>query len=379
MLLWTRACLLQLYGTQFSIRDDDRLQDWCGKRTQVVLGRTLKRLWWNWEPDTVLYPNWQDFVQTLESRKVNVLSYVNTFLADVDLGGKLDYTNNYYQQAKKHGFLVLDPEKHEPLSINSGPNFRAGLVDLFNPKAFRWLKNILINHYKTGVKGYMADFGEFLPPGAITCQGIATSADHNRYVEEWSRLQEEVLKEVGSEDKVVFHRSGFMKSPAMTSLFWTGDQLVSWDGFDGIKAGLIGILSSGLSGFSLNHSDVGGYTTFSKPFLGFELGYKRTKELLLRWMELGAFGCVFRTHEGSMPDANAQFYSDKETLASLAFCGKLFKSLKDYKKELMQEAYESGLPLMRPMMLEFPADPVARDLTTQVCFKRVFLLVHSLC
>jgi len=143
----------------------------------------------------------------------------------------------------------------------------------------------------------------------------------------------------------------------MTSLFWTGDQLVSWDAYDGIKAGLLGILTSGLTGFSLNHADVGGYSTFSLPILGVEFGHKRSKELLLRWMELGVFGCVFRTHEGSMPQENVQFHSDSDLVNHLSFCGKLFQSLKNYKKQLMVEASNYGFPLMRTMFFEFPLDP----------------------
>jgi sulfoquinovosidase len=115
----------------------------------------------------------------------------------------------------------------------------------------------------------------------------------------WGELQREVLDRVGSEDKVIFHRSGFTKSPKSTRLFWTGDQLVSWDSNDGIKAGLVGLLSSGISGFSLNHSDIGGYSGLSLEFMGTQFGHRRSKELLLRWMELAAFGVVFRSHEGT--------------------------------------------------------------------------------
>lgn len=343
-----------------------RLQDWCGKRTQTVLGRTLKRLWWNWESDSELYPNWPAFIEKLGD--IKVLSYVNTFLADVETGGKPTFRRNLYREAEKQGFLVMDQNNRAPLSLNSGPNFKAGLVDIFNPKAFEWLKRILVAELSLGVNGWMADFGEFLPPGAHTIDGVASAADHNRYAEVWSELQESVLDQVGRDDKLIFHRSGFTQSPGRTSLFWTGDQLVTWDRYDGIKAGLTGLLSGGLSGFTLNHSDVGGYTTFSLPVFGVELGHKRSKELLLRWMELGAFCVVFRTHEGSMPDANVQFYSDSDTLAHMAHCGSLFKSLKRYKKELMDEAWEDGLPLVRPMMLEFPDDPEAFSLTDQVRF-----------
>ncbi|KAJ3109899.1 hypothetical protein HDU96_007080 [Phlyctochytrium bullatum] len=344
------------------------LQDWCGKREQKVLGRILKRLWWNWESDTTLYPNWPAFVASLQKQDVLVLTYVNSFLADVELGGKPVFRRNLYGEARTSNYLVLDESGTHPLAINSGPNFRAGLVDLFNPAAFAWLKDVMVRDVfaEPGVKGYMSDFAEFLPPGATLSDGRkATAADHNVYAELWSKLQREVAKEVGAGDKLIFHRSGFTRSPGLTSCFWTGDQLVSWDGNDGIKAGLVGLLSSGLTGFSMNHSDVGGYSGLMVNVMGMKLGNFRTKELLLRWIELGAFGVVFRTHEGSMPQANAQFYDDEETLAHLAKFGKLFASLSAYKKNLMAQAATKGFPLIRHLFLHFHEDPVVYDLKEQ--------------
>jgi alpha-glucosidase len=175
----------------------------------------------------------------MKSEDIHVLSYVNSFLADVELGKKSSFCRNLYHEAAERDFLVMNDTKTAPLLINSGPNFRAGLVDLFNPEAFEWLKNVFIDMFEQDqISGYMADFGEFLPPGSHSILGKSTSSDHNRYAEEWSRLQEKVLESVG-QDKLIFHRSGFTKSPSCTKLFWTGDQLVSWDEYDGLKAGLV--------------------------------------------------------------------------------------------------------------------------------------------
>lgn len=88
------------------------------------------------------------------------------------------------------------------------------------------------------------------------------------------------------------------------------DHEVNWNEHDGIKGAVTGLLSSGLSGYSLEHSDVGGYTALDNP----PFRYHRSKELLMRWIELGAFAAVFRTHEGNIPEVNHQFYSDGETL-----------------------------------------------------------------
>ncbi|KAJ3334089.1 hypothetical protein HDU76_011613, partial [Blyttiomyces sp. JEL0837] len=343
------------------------LQDWCGKREQKVLGRILKRLWWNWESDDAFYPNWSGLVKDLGKEKVHVLTYVNTFLADVSLQ-KATYRRNLYQEARDRNFLVRAATGDKPLAINSGPNFQAGLVDLFNPAAYAWLREVMIKdvYEFENVKGFMADFAEFLPPGAILSGGrIATSAHHNEYAELWAKLQKEAAEVVGHHDKVFFHRSGFTKSPGYASLFWTGDQLVSWDAYDGIKAGLVGLLSSGLSGFSLNHSDVGGYSSLSLTIFGQSFGNARSKELLLRWMELGAFGAVYRTHEGSMPQVNAQFYDDEVTLRHFAITGQIFASLAKYKKTLMLDAAQRGYPVVRHMYLHFFQDPEVYKLNQQ--------------
>lgn len=90
-------------------------------------------------------------------------------------------------------------------------------------------------------------------------------------------------------------RAGFRDSPKWVSLFWEGDQMVSWQANDGIKSAVVGLLSSGLSGYAFNHSDIGGYCTVNLPLFK----YYRSEELLLRWMELNAFTTVFRTHEVS--------------------------------------------------------------------------------
>ena len=44
---------------------------------------------------------------------------------------------------------------------------------------------------------------------------------------------------------------------------WQGDQLVTWDRYDGLVSALHGLINGGFSGISINHSDIGGYTSTS--------------------------------------------------------------------------------------------------------------------
>jgi alpha-glucosidase (family GH31 glycosyl hydrolase) len=100
-------------------------------------------------------------------------------------------------------------------------------------------------------------------------------------------------------------------------------------------------------------SDIGGYTAIDNPLLR----YHRSRELLLRWIELGAFTTVFRTHEGNIPEVNHQFYSDEETLGHFVRFARVYAAWKPYRMELVEEAYETGLPVVRHPFIHYPEDP----------------------
>lgn len=265
------------------------LQDWVGQR-QTSFG---SQLWWNWELDREQYPRWEELVRELDEQGSRVLIYTSPFLADPS--GKDNHRRNLFAEAKEKGYLVEDSGGGSYMIRIT--DFSAAMVDLTNPEARQWMKEIIQEELiGIGASGWMADFGEGLPYDAVLYSGESAASYHNRYAEEWAALNREAIREAGREDDLVFFtRSGYTKSPGESTLFWLGDQLVSWDRHDGIKTAVVGLLSSGLSGYSLNHSDIGGYTAIDSRFLK----YHRSKELFLRWTELAAFTTVFRTHEGN--------------------------------------------------------------------------------
>ena len=76
-------------------------------------------------------------------------------------------------------------------------------------------------------------------------------------------------------------------------------------------------------------SDIGGYVSFCfRPIICI----RRKKELLHRWMEMNAFGVIFRTHEGLKPSIAHQIDSCNETLSAFSRWSNIFKELKKYKK-----------------------------------------------
>lgn len=322
------------------------LQDWVGQR-KTSFG---KQLWWNWELDEERYPEWSKLINDFNKSNINVMIYINPFLADIkEL--KPNLKQNLFEEAKNKGYLIKKQDGTPYLIRNT--DFYAGLVDLTNPDARKWLKEIIKNNMiKIGAKGWMADFGEALPYDAILFNGDPRSF-HNQYPVEWAKLNFETIQEVKRENEIVyFLRAGFTESPRYATLFWLGDQLVSWSEYDGIKTVVTGLLSSGLSGYVYNHSDIGGYTTITHWLKN----YHRSKELFLRWTELSAFTPIFRTHEGNQPENNHQFHSDEETLQFFSRFAKIYTHLFPYRKVLIQEAKDYGYPLVRPLYFHYPDD-----------------------
>ncbi len=329
------------------------LQDWVGNRT-VGFGQ---RLWWDWQLNEDRYPDWRDLTRWLADRGLATLVYVNPFLADMSLrpGGRPDL----FGVARAQGRFVRT-RSGEVYMTDQG-DFEAGLVDLSDDDAVAWYLDTLTEKLaETGAHGWMADFGEGLPFDAVLASGTAHEW-HNRYPEAWAafnrRLRERLAERLGRRpgDFVTFFRSGYSGSPRDAGLFWLGDQTVTWDEHDGLRSALTGMLSSGFAGYSLQHGDVGGYTSTVYPLPK----RVRTRELLARWGELMAFSAFFRSHEGNRPRLNAQVYTNEQTLSDFARSARLFTSWRGLRRELMDEARSRGLPLVRHPWLAYPEDPRA--------------------
>lgn len=331
------------------------IEDWVGERRTEL----ANRLWWNWEPDATLYPDWPELVAELRARGIRVLTYFNPYL--VDPTAKANAQRNLFAEADAQGFLVRTADGTR-YALDQG-GFEAAVLDLTEPAARTWLKSIMKAQIALGVSGWMADFGEGFPLVGAPADGQDPFAYHNRFPTDWAALNREVLQETGTEgDAVFFSRAGYTRSPGLSTLFWLGDQTVTFDGNDGLATVVRGLLSGGLSGFTLNHSDIGGYSSFTVPGV---LNLVRTPELLERWMELAAFTAVFRTHETSNRVNNLQVDSTPALLVAFARWARVYQALAPYRTRLMRQAHRAGLPVVRPLLLEFPDDPAVTNLDAQ--------------
>ncbi|KAG3139023.1 hypothetical protein PC128_g25448 [Phytophthora cactorum] len=341
------------------------LQDWSGTRLQAgTYGIDVHRLWWNWEPDTTLYPTWAEWVPYLrEHYDVRTLSYVNTFLANVSTKST-GFNTNFYDIAKREGRFVTNTTAGDGSvwTITSGVGIDAGILDLSNKTTIDWFKDLVKKQfYSVPISGGMQDFGEYLAVDdsvSLSHGTVDPRVFHNAYPTVWASILREVVEELDLTGETIgFHRSAGTFSANHTNLFWVGDQNIDESREDGLRAVVSSALHIGASSFAHTHSDVGGYTTILSA-IG---NLTRSAALLGRWGELSAFSdAVFRTHEGNIPQVNVQAYTNASTLAYHAYNTRLFRSLKKYRVAQQAQYQTRGWPVLRHPIVYSPNDTTAR-------------------
>jgi alpha-glucosidase len=266
----------------------------------------------------------------------------------------------------ERGYFALRQDSDEIALVDFG-EFECAVVDFTNPAAADWFADRIIGQEMLdfGISGWMADFGEYLPTDIRLSDGSDPVEAHNRWPVLWAKVNADAIAKRGLADEAIFFmRAGFSGVQAHCPLLWAGDQCVDFSRHDGIGTTITAALSSGLVGNLVSHHDVGGYTS---------LGIIRTEELLYRWIDLGAFTPVMRTHEGNRPDDNLQIDSSPELLAHFARMSRLHMRLAPYVRHVLDEGQKNGLPAQRPLFLHYD-DPALHGVQDQYLYGRDLLV-----
>lgn len=331
----------------------------------------ISRLWWNWENDAKLYPTWKKFVQDLrDDHNIRTLSYINPFLANVST--KPDgYRRDLFLEATKARYMIQNATTNDTSIVSSGSGIEAGILDLTNPATQSWFRDVLVEQvWSANISGYMCDFGEYTPVSSDTRfanKRVNALFYHNEYPRDWATLHHSLAKRVsGFTDAIIFHRSSSMGANRFMNLYWAGDQNTNWGLNDGIKSAVTVMGHMGLSGYAHGHMEIGGYTTTWDN----NGVVNRSAELLGRWGELAAVSSVvFRSHEGNVPQVNAQFYSNSSTYAYYAYNAQMFRSLAAYRRQILDtESKNLGWPLLRMPVIYHPGDARARTISYESFF-----------
>ena len=87
---------------------------------------------------------------------------------------------------------------------------------------------------------------------------------------------------------------------------------------------------------------------------------------------------VLRTHEGNRPEVNHQIYSDEDTLRHFSRFAEVYVAWRPYRMELVEEASETGLPVVRHPFIHYPDDPEVYALDYQFMVGAEFMVAPVL-
>ena len=188
------------------------------------------------------------------------------------------------------------------------------------------------------------------------------------YPRDNARLFAEGMAAAGREPTVLLCRSAWAGSQRYGAAVWSGDIPATWDSLRRqVRAGL----NIAVSGIPWWTTDIGG-------FHGGDARDPAYQELMVRWFQYGVFCPLFRLHgdrQPRVPTGHAMTGGPNEAWSygdtayqRIAAALRLRERLRPYVHEQMRVASAHGVPPMRPLFVDFPADPDAWGVEDQFLF-----------
>jgi alpha-glucosidase (family GH31 glycosyl hydrolase) len=258
-----------------------------------------------------------------------------------------------YRQGLENGYFA---HQHANWWFGQG-----GMLDFTNPEAAEWWNAKLARLYQQGVAFFKNDDGEYLPVDAHSALGMNGREYHNIYGFYYGRAIYNGMQALDKRRPMIYARSVWAGSQRYPALF-LGDQKPT---FESLQRTLRAGLNMSLLGFAYWTADV------------FGLDGKTTPETHMRyaqWALLVPVARYFwrppRIDRTRFPwSHNAEVETNFKLLANLRY------QLLPYYYSLAREAQQTGIPIMRPMLLEFDQERRSlQDVEDQAMLGRSLLI-----
>jgi alpha-D-xyloside xylohydrolase len=264
-----------------------------------------------------------------------------------------------YGEGARKGYFLRRPDGsvYHPVVWSQRSERGMGLcaiVDFTNPDAARWFRDRLEAQLALGADSFKPDFAEEIPEDACFRDGGTGADRHNPYPLLYQREVFETVR-ARSGRAVSWSRSaapGVQRYPG----HWSGDPECT---FIDLANTVRGGLAASMSGLAYWSHDIGGF--WGDP----------TPELYVRWAQCGFLSPLSRYHGATPRDP---WLFGEEALAIFREYARLRSRLVPYLESYGWEAAATGIPLMRPMVLEFPDDPAGYAFDLQYCLGRELLV-----
>lgn len=290
--------------------------------------------------DDRVFPDPKGMLARMKAKGLNICVWINPYIGQ---------ESAMFAEGVENGYFVKYPNG----DVWQWDMWQPGmaLVDFTNPAACKWYADKLAGLLDMGVDCFKTDFGERIPTDVVYYDGSDPKKMHNYYTYLYNKVVFELLEEKrGKGEAVLFARSatvGGQKFP----VHWGGD---CWSDYESMEESLRGGLSLTSSGFGYWSHDIGGFEHTSTP------------DVYKRWAAFGLLSSHSRLH-GSTSYRVPWVYDD-EAVDVVRFFALLKASLMPYLYRNAIDTADTGVPMMRSMVLEFTSDRNCSYLDKQYMF-----------
>jgi len=337
--------------------------------------------WCSYEWDTEQFPNPQEMMAQLRERGVRTCLWITPYVTP---------GTRAYEEGLAQGYFLTDAEDDLAPVEEAFTGARAAAVDFTNPAARAWFQRVLARLLEMGAAVFKTDFAEQAPVDAIYHDGRDGLTMHNLYPLLYNgAVFELTARKFGR--GLTWGRSGYAGSQRYP-VQWGGDSYASLDQMVGQMRGL---LSYGMSGVPFCSHDVGGFDCPPRVFdasmpegatlpgdniaawwdafgENFEAASEdRDAEVYIRWLQFGVFSSHLRAH-GKQPREPWEYGPEATEIARRYL--ELRYRLLPYIYTQAARSCETGLPMVRPLVLDYQDDPNVARLDLEYLFGESFLV-----
>ncbi len=334
--LWTLGYITSKYGYRDQ-RESEGVVDTLKREGYPLDGIVFDLYWYGKEEDMgrlewdkQQWPDHRKMLRDFKQQGVNVVTISQPYV--LTNGRAID---NYRLLDPQGIFCKTDgTDTTHTVTIWVG---QGGMFDVSNPATRQWLRARYKSLTEEGVTGWWGDLGEpeKHPLEIRHYNGLTAEQYHNMYGNDWSRIIYDLFKEDYPDRRpMVMMRAGTAGLQRYSVFPWSTDVSRSWGG---MQPQVNIMLNTGLSGLGYMSHDVGGFAV--------DPANKRDGELYIRWLQLGLFSPVLRTH--STYQAEPYHYKEFGDL-TLRLIKERYTWL-PYNYTLAYDNARNGLPMVRPL------------------------------
>lgn len=292
------------------------------------------------------FPNPEKMLQEMEEMNIKFgLWEVNLIETNVSL----------FDEAKEKGYFVENYAGDVYLQDQWRTEKKEAVIDFSSPETVEWWRNIHKDLIEQGVDHFKLDHGEEAPEDGIYHNGMSGAQMHNLYPVLYLRTVYEAVQDYTDIRGIIRTRTGYVGTQRYPQI-WPADQEQEWgyppyEKTSSYATQVKALLSLGLSGFT--HWDFGFGTWEVEP--------------MSRGIQIGTFS--------PMQEMFNRFFLMNDRAFEIA---KKYVQLRyrllPYIYSYDYEAYTTGVPIARAMVLEYQNDPAVYDRDLQYMFGEEFLV-----